>query len=147
MRSKNITGEDVTGEAVDIESRLRNKRAEERQYLDIMNRANRINDIMTVSNELYRVRGEIEQMQGRLGYLKKSSAMSTINLTLNEKSKHKHAAAGSMLGGAWSGAIGSLAFTLNSLACLLIWLAVYSPFWALPISAWLVYRKRTAAAQ
>jgi hypothetical protein len=142
--SKSITGQDVTGEAVDLESRIRNKRAEERQYLDIMNRAKRVMDIVTVSNELYRVRGEIEEAQGRLKYLRSAAAMSTINLTLDEKAKPKPNRSHSALYNSWSGAVASLAGTLNALARMLIWLAVYSPFWALPLAIWLYLRRKRA---
>ena len=146
VMNKSISGEDVTGEAVDLESRLRNKRAEEQQYLEIMNRARRIADIVTVTNELSRVRGEIEEAQGRLKFLKSSSAMSTISLSLAEKSKPKPAP--SALGGAFSGAVGSFVEFLTDLATILIWLAVYSPFWALPIAiAVYLKKKRAVAAQ
>ncbi len=143
--SKNISGEDVTGEATDLESRIRNKRAEERQYLELMNRTKRIADIMAVSNELYRVRGEIEEAVGRLKYLKSSAAMSTINLEISEKEKTKPAVSG--LHRTWNSAIGSLVATGKGLAALLIWLAVYSPFWALPIAAWIILKRRQAQAQ
>ena len=141
VTSRSINGEDVTGESVDLESRLRNLRAEERQYLEIMNRANRIPDIVTVTNELSRVRGEIEQAQGRLKYLKSAAAMSTINLTVSEKEKPKPQPKSS-IGTAFGNAIASLGGTLSALASILIWLLVYSPFWALPIALWLYARKR-----
>lgn len=143
VTSRSITGEDVTGESVDLESRLRNLRAEERQYLEIMNRAKRIPDVVTVTNELSRVRGDIEEAQGRLKYLKSSAAMSTINLSLSEKKRAQ--AHQSVLGTSFGNAISSLLITLSGLASLAIWLIVYSPFWALPIAVWLYTRKRLAA--
>ena len=142
VTSRSINGEDVTGESVDLESRLRNLRAEERQYLDIMNRAKRIPDVVTVTNELSRVRGEIEEAQGRLKFLKSAAAMSTINLSVSEKAKaHPHE---STLGTSFGDAIASLGGTMNALASMVIWLLVYSPFWALPIALWLYARKRAA---
>lgn len=146
VTSKSISGEDVTGEYVDLQSQLRNKRAEERQYLDIMNKAKRVNDIVTVSNELYRVRGEIEEMTGRISYLKSASSMSTINLSLSEKEKPKPAPQGSIHRG-FGNAVASLLGTLNNMVVILIWLAVYSPFWALPIGGFWYWRKKHAAAR
>lgn len=145
VTSKTMGGEDVSAEYVDLESQLRNKRAEERQYLDIMNKAKRVTDIVTVSNELYRVRGEIEEMTGRMKYLKSSATMSTVNLTLSEKEKPKPAPQG-MIRQSFSDALASLVGTLGSLAGLLIWLAVYSPFWALPVLGFVYWRRRAAAA-
>jgi hypothetical protein len=145
VRSRNLTGEDVTGEVVDLESRLRNKRAEEQQYLEIMNRARRVADIVTVSNELYRVRGEIEETQGRLKYLKSAAAMSAINLSLDENEKAKPLPASS-IGRALSSAWASLTRTANVLAVIAVWLGVYSPLWLLPLAIVLYVRKRAAAA-
>lgn len=144
VKSRTVTGEDVTVHVVDIESRVRNKRAEERQYLEIMSRANRIADIVTVSNELSRVRGEIEEAQGRLKYLKSAAAMSTIDVELNEKGSKKPLAEPS-LGKTFSDAGRSLLGTLKAVARAVIWLLVYVPFWGIPIVLWLVFRRRTAA--
>lgn len=138
--SKSISGEDVTGEMVDLEARLRNKRAEERQYLEIMNRAHRVPDIVTVTNELSRVRGEIEEAQGRMKYLRSSVAMSTINLTLSEKPKP--APVKSSIQRTWTNAVAALAGAGNRVMALGIWLAVFSPFWALPLGGWMYARKR-----
>jgi|GEM_PF-1608781 len=145
VTSRSISGEDVTGESVDLDSRLRNLRAEERQYLDIMNRAKRIPDVVTVTNELSRVRGEIEEAQGRLKYLKSAAAMSTINLTIGEKAKTQPRK--SSIESTFGNAIASLGGTLSALASLAIWLLVYSPFWALPIALWLYARKRGISTQ
>jgi hypothetical protein len=141
-----VSGQDVTGEVVDLESRLRNKRAEERQYLDVMNRAKRISDIVTVSNELYRVRGEIEEAEGRLKYLKSSAAMATINVNLKENEKARPLPKSS-INRTLSNAVASLGRTAIGLATLAIWLGVYSPFWALPLGAVVYVRRRAAAAR
>jgi len=146
VKSKNIKGQDVTGEVVDLESRLRNKRAEERQYLEIMNRARRVPDIVTVTEELSRVRGEIEEAQGRLRYLRASAAMATINVSLSEKERPKPVPKSS-INRTFKNAVASLGRTASGLAAVCIWLGVYSPFWALPIAAWLYLRKRQPAAQ
>jgi len=145
VTSKTMGGQDVSAEYVDLESQLRNKRAEERQYLDIMNKAKHVQDIVTVSEELYRVRGEIEEMTGRMNYLKSSATMSTINLTLSEKEKPQPAPQG-MIRQSFSDALASLVGTLGTLAGILIWLAVYSPFWALPVLGLLHWRRRAQAA-
>lgn len=145
VTSRSIAGEDVTGESIDLESRLRNLRAEERQYLDIMTRARRIPDVVTVTNELSRVRGEIEESQGRLKYLRSSAAMSTIDLTLKQPKPGTGKVHGASIINAFTGAGSSLKETVKSLLTVIIWLLVYSPFWALPIGFWLYYRKRAAA--
>ena len=147
VTSRSIAGEDVTGETVDLESRLRNLRAEERQYLDIMTRARRIPDVVTVTNELSRVRGEIEESQGRLKYLRSSAAMSTIDLTLKQIKPGTGKVRGASIINAFNGALGSLKETVKALATVAVWLLVYSPFWALPIAIWFYARKRVVARE
>ena len=140
VTSRSISGEDVTGESIDTESRLRNLRAEERQYLEIMNRARRIPDVVTVTNELTRVRGEIEDSQGRLKYLKNSAAMSTINLSLDEKNRVP--AQRSAIEKSFGSAVASLARTANGIASMIIWLLVYLPIWAVGAAVVLYLRRR-----
>lgn len=140
VTSRSISGEDVTSEFIDLDSRMRNLRAEERQYLQIMNRAKRIPDVVTVTNELARVRGEIEEAQGRLKYLKTSSAMSTINLSLREKKRVPPQK--SAIEASFGSAVASLTRVANGIASITVWLLVYMPIWALGIVAFLNFRER-----
>jgi hypothetical protein len=108
-----------------------------------MDRARQIQDVVTVSNELYRVRGEIEEAQGRLKYLKSAVSMSTINVELREKFTDKPKGEPTL----WNtvtDAGKSLLATGKVLAKMVIWLVVFSPFWAIPIGAWIVVRRRSA---
>ena len=76
------TGNDVTAEFVDLEARLRAKKALESQYFEIMKRASKISDVLEVQEKLTEVRTEIEQAEGRRRYLENQSALSTINISL-----------------------------------------------------------------
>jgi hypothetical protein len=76
------TGQDVTAEYVDLEARLRAKKALEAQYFEIMKRASKISDVLEVQQKLTEVRTEIEQAEGRRRYLDNQSALSTINISL-----------------------------------------------------------------
>jgi len=84
VESERVSGRDVTEEFVDTEARLKNLKAEEQQFLEIMKRAVSIEDTLNVTKELSRVRGDIESMQARLNYLSSQSSMSTIHLTIEE---------------------------------------------------------------
>lgn len=76
------TGTDVTAEFVDLEARLRAKKALEAQYFEIMKRASKISDVLEVQQKLTEVRTEIEQAEGRRRYLENQSSLSTINISL-----------------------------------------------------------------
>jgi len=77
-----VSGEDVTDQYTDLESRLRNLEAAEQQYLEILKRADKIEDVMSVQRRLDEIRGEIEQAKGRMAYLSKSAAFATITLSI-----------------------------------------------------------------
>ena len=80
VRNEAQSGQDVTEEWVDVESRLRNLRREEQQFLEVLKKATRVKDILEVERELARVRGEIEQSEGRLKFLAHQVDYSTLTL-------------------------------------------------------------------
>jgi hypothetical protein len=75
---------DVTEQAIDLDARLGNLRAEEARLRTFMNRATKIDDLLAVERELARVRGEIESMDAQLTYLKRQAARATLTVTLSE---------------------------------------------------------------
>jgi hypothetical protein len=77
------SGQDVTEEYIDLEARIRTKKALEAQFLEIMKQAHRISDAMEVQTQLAEVRTEIERLEGRRRFLENQSALSTINITLH----------------------------------------------------------------
>src|SRR5215203_2066270 len=77
-----VSGQDVTEEYVDLHSRERNLLAAEQSLLDLYDRAGEVQDALSIQRELTVVRGEIEQVQGRIQYLKQSSDTSQISLSI-----------------------------------------------------------------
>lgn len=84
---RNLTdAQDVTDEFFDIEARLKNKRVEEERLIEHLKKSTgKLEDILACERELTRVRGEIEQAQGRLQKLDKLSTMTTVTITLTER--------------------------------------------------------------
>lgn len=78
VSSEQISGEDVTEQYTDLQSRLRNLEATEAQLLKIMERAGEIKDVLAVQQELTRVSEQIETTRGRIKFLEESAAMSKI---------------------------------------------------------------------
>lgn len=81
------SGRDVTEEYIDLEARIRTKRALEAQFMEIMKQARNISDALEVQTQLANVRTEIEQLEGRRRFLENQSALSTINITLRTPSQ------------------------------------------------------------
>jgi hypothetical protein len=76
--SENITGQDVTQDYTDQQSRLRNLEQTEAQLQAIMDDATRTEDVLQVYNELARVREQIEIIKGQIQYYEQSAALSAI---------------------------------------------------------------------
>ncbi|HYK74091.1 MAG TPA: DUF4349 domain-containing protein [Pseudoneobacillus sp.] len=82
---RNVNGQDVTEEYVDLESRLRSKRVVEERLLEFMKKANKTEDLLKISSDLGKVQEEIEQVLGRMKYLENQTSFSTITINLFEE--------------------------------------------------------------
>lgn len=82
VNHEEVKAADVTAQYVDYESQLRNFRAEEAQYLEIMRRSGTIKETVTVAERLADVRGRIERMQGQLNVLSHQVEMAVIAVSL-----------------------------------------------------------------
>ncbi|MEW9698106.1 DUF4349 domain-containing protein [Paenibacillus sp. SI8] len=86
---RNIQGQDVTEEYVDLESRLKAKQLVETRLLGFMDKASKTDDLLAFSNELSKVQGEIEQIKGRMRYLDQNVTYSTIELRMYQQTGNK----------------------------------------------------------
>lgn len=85
VERENTTSQDVTEEYVDLEARkvnLEKTEAALQTILDLRQKTGNIEDVLSVYRELTSVREQIEQIQGRMNYLSRSAAMSTITVNL-----------------------------------------------------------------
>jgi Domain of unknown function (DUF4349) len=81
--SETSSSQDVTEEYVDLDANLRNLQASESAILRLMDRAQRIEDIISLQRELTNVRGQIERIQGRKTYLERRTDMATVSVSLH----------------------------------------------------------------
>ncbi len=80
---KRIGTHDVTEQFTDLASQLRNLRATEDQYLALLDRAEKVEDVVQIQDRLSGVRGEIELLQGRLNLLENEVDLATITVILH----------------------------------------------------------------
>ena len=126
VRNENVRGDDVTAEFVDLQSQLKNLEAAEAQLQKIMEKAEKTEDVMAVFNQLTQVRGQIDQIKGRMKFLSESAAMSAINLTLlPDQPSQPVEVAGWRPEGVAKRAIESLVNALQTLASFGIWLVIF----------------------
>jgi len=90
VQSKQTSGEDVTEEYIDLTARLNNSERQEKRLLEILELAEDVEDILDVERELARVRGEIEQLTGRITYLENRVELATISISLYEPEPITH---------------------------------------------------------
>jgi hypothetical protein len=86
---KDIYTEDVTEEFVDAQARIKSKQALEDRYVQLLQKAQQMEDMLLIEEKLAEVRNEIEGIQGRLNYLKNMTSYSTIHLRVSYPIKVK----------------------------------------------------------
>jgi hypothetical protein len=125
--NESTNSQDVTEQYTDLQAQLRNLEATEAQYLELMKKAEKVEDILAVQRELSNVQGQIEQLKGRIQYLDRTSDMALIDVNL-QKVKPIGGTAWNALETLKSAARGLVTFG-KVLADILIWLAIFSPVW------------------
>jgi len=84
--NRNVTGEDVTEQYIDLESRVKSKRTVEQRLLEFMGKAEKTEDLLKISSDLSKVQEEIELIVGKMKYLENQTSFSTIEIAMYENS-------------------------------------------------------------
>jgi hypothetical protein len=153
VRNEYVSGEDITQEFIDNESRLRNLEAAEAQLLEIMEDASDTEDVLNVFTELTRIRSEIEVIRGRLQYLQQSADTSSISIELiPDVATQPIEVERWQLQATFNKAVEALVGTVQFLVRAVIWLVIYVLPFGLVIALvlWLVIRairKRSSKAE
>lgn len=124
--SESISGQDVTREYTDLQSRLTNLQEAETQLQAIMDDANRTEDVINVFNQLTYYREQIEIVKGQIQYYETSAAFSAISVDiLADAAVQPLTIGGWEPAGVAKDAIQALINTLQGLVDVTIWLALY----------------------
>lgn len=79
---ENVTGQDVTSEYVDLQSRLTAKQAAEKKLLQILDAAEKSEDVLAIYMQIQTVQTEIEILKGQIKYYEESASLSAISVRL-----------------------------------------------------------------
>ena len=124
--NENISGQDVTQEYTDLESRLRNLENAEQQLNQIMEQAYSTEDVLSVYNRLVEVQEQIELIKGQMQYYEQSAALSAISVNIQANEAVQPLKIGNWQPvGVAKRAIQALINTLEVIANILIWIALY----------------------
>jgi len=85
LQSAQSDSDDVSEEYYDLEARIKNKKVEETRLIQhLLKSTGKLREILLVEKEISRVRGEIEQMQGRVRILANLTSLTTVTIAINE---------------------------------------------------------------
>jgi len=81
-----VSAEDVSEEYVDLGARLANARRVEARLVEMLaSRTGKLSDVLTVEQELARVRQEAERYEARIRFLEHRASLSSLAVSLHEK--------------------------------------------------------------
>lgn len=83
VQSEDTNTNDVTEQYTDLQSRLRSLQAALQTYLQFLNRAGDIGQVLQVQDRINQTQAEIEQVQGRINMLDNRTELATITVSLN----------------------------------------------------------------
>ncbi len=152
VRTNHVGSQDVTEEFADLEARIRNKQEEEKRLLKhLADSTGKLEDILAVERELSRVRGEVEQMQGRLRFLANRADLSTVTITATEWKDYTPPAPmtfQSQLGHTFFSSLDALIGFGKSMLLLFVALIPWTPLIVIGLLAlvWMIRAERRASA-
>lgn len=134
VQGQRVSGEDVGQEFVDLEARLRNLEAQESVMLRLFDEAASVTDTIRIQNELSGIQLQVEEIEGRLRYLRDQTSLGTISVALAEEG----VAAPGAFDRAWERAVDGF---LSVFASLMIGLGYVLPFAVIGLAGLVVYRR------
>ncbi|MCC5036108.1 DUF4349 domain-containing protein [Streptomyces sp. WAC 00631] len=84
LLERKVDAQDVTDQVVDVESRVKSQRASVARVRELMDRADKLSDIVTLEGELSTRQSELEALLAQRASLEDRTAMATVTLRLTE---------------------------------------------------------------
>jgi len=84
LKNKNISNNDITDQLFDLKIRIENAKATEARFLQILDKAVNISDILQIEKELNRIRTDIEILDGHINNLNNRIAYSSLTINVSK---------------------------------------------------------------
>ena len=82
--SREVRLSDVTEEYIDLDKRLKTKKELEVRYIQLLQKATKVEEILKIEEQMGKLREDIESTEGRFRYLNGQVDYSTLNVTFYE---------------------------------------------------------------
>jgi len=140
--------EEITDAYIDLTARLKTARATEQRIIQLLgNRTGKLSDVLEAEQELARIRGEIESMDGQRAHMEHQVRYATVQIQLNEEYREQlnpeSFSTGRRLRNSLVEGLSNLAGGLTGVA---IFAFAYGPsilFWlaVLAVPGWFIWRR------
>ena len=98
VQNEHISGQDVSAQYVDLQARLANAEAQRNAMVALLQRAQSVNDIIAIQNQLGQITQQIEELKGQIQYLDHNTSFSTVTVDILEAGAPAATAAGDKWG-------------------------------------------------
>lgn len=146
VEHRQITSQDVSGEYVDLQARVRHLQAQEQFYLGLLGKARVVGDAIAINQHLSTVQAEMEQIRGRLRLIEERTTYSRLTISLYEPGvvpllTDRLPDQRGVLAQAWHEAVMALQETMGAL---LVGAFTMAPLIALALIGWALWRRLRA---
>lgn len=87
VKQKSLSGEDVTDAYLDLEIRLENAEKARKRYLELLEKAQNVEETLKVEKELERLNEVVDLLKGKMKRIEHLSDFATITVNVREKTK------------------------------------------------------------
>ena len=135
---KEISSQDVTEQYIDLESRMNSKKTLEKRYLQLLQKANKVSEIIEIEGKLSEIREEIEAKEGQFRYLKNQISMSTVTIEMYTNDASQSGATASFVSKIWN----EIKSGFNSLTGFILGLISIWPFLIITILIFIFIKRK-----
>lgn len=129
---RDISADDVTEEYIDVEARMKAKKVLEERYYDMLRKATKVEDMLSIEQQISVIRQEIDAAEGKLRYIRSRVSMSTVTIAFYKVTETNGGATESYASKAWAslksgfnGLTGFFLVLLNIWPVIVIFVVVY----------------------